>query len=173
MWICWVQRWGSSVTNNNSHWWDKGLFSCWRLTGEIQSVRCVSPAALSYLHAWRTLCRTVCPLWSPSLTPFTALERLGRLSQPCQSLLYQFRFYFCSDTIPSLPQIWTISSLSGAAEVVCAIYCLWSSYFLSLKWMIRLPAASAISAFFHHIVLEASMYLIWLVDRFSILRTRG
>ena len=39
--------------------------------------------------------------------------------------------------------------------------------------MIRLPAASAISAFFHHIVLEASMYLIWLVDRFSILRTRG
>lgn len=124
-------------------------------------------------HAWRTLCRTVCPLWSPSLTPFTALERLGRLSQPCQSLLYQFRFYFCSDTIPSLPQIWTISSFSGAAEVVCAIYCLWSSYFLSLKWMIRLPAASAISAFFHHIVLEASMYLIWLVDRFSILRTRG
>lgn len=79
---------------------------------KIQSVHSLSPADLLvfYLPRTKTLCQSVCPKTYLLLFhfghrhsyPFMSLEYLGHLSKPCQSFMYQFRFYFCSDTIPSL-----------------------------------------------------------------------
>lgn len=121
---------GSSITTVNNIGGIRYYFRTRFWQVEVQSVHSLSPGCPPRLPPpiTKALPRSVRPKTCLVLfrfghrysCPCTFLG-LGHLSKLCQSFMYQFKFYFSSDTFPNHPRA-KFLPFSGPQEMVHAIY---------------------------------------------------